>query len=485
MKHREIGPRRRWLDSGIRVVLRSLSPLLFTGMILPGAAHGIVVQYPTLLNGNQEVPAVNSPGFGGGRIVIDTDANTLSYEVTFGSLSAPEAAAHIHGPANPGANAGVAVALPLGNPKIGVWNYPQALEADILAGRMYVNIHTAAFPGGEIRGQITSNAAFLDGAQEVPPVATIGQGAGVFQVDTQTNELRYYVVYNGLSSAETAAHLHGFALHGTNAGVRYPLPLGSPKVGIINYAESDEEAILTGRLYVNIHTVNNPGGEIRGQIVPQVVPLNGAQEVPANGSTAAGVGLVSYDPQTDALSYDVRVAGLSAAETAAHIHGFAARGANAGVQVGIPLGARKFGVWNFGAANQNAVLGGFSYFNIHSAAFPGGEIRGQIDGFESLVITDVPQMPSAFFLGQNAPNPFNPATTIRFRLPVPGEAELIVYNLGGQRIRTLVSGRQDSGDHEAIWRGDDDSGQLVPSGVYVARLRAGQYTESQKLTLVK
>ena len=94
---------------------------------------------------------MSSPGFGGGRIVIDTVANTLSYEISFGALSAPEAAAHIHGlpirarmPASPRT-------LPLGNPKIGVWNYPQALEADILAGRMYVNIHTAAFPGGEIR----------------------------------------------------------------------------------------------------------------------------------------------------------------------------------------------------------------------------------------------------------------------------------------------------------------------------------------------
>jgi hypothetical protein len=304
-------------------------------------------------------------------------------------------------------------------------------------------------------------------------------------VNTQTNELRYYIVGSGLSSAETAAHIHGTALHGTNAGVLVALPLGNPKVGVYNYAEADEEAILTGRTYVNIHTVTNPGGEIRGQIVTHVVPLNGQQEVPVVATNGAGVATVSHDPQTNTLGYDVRIAGLSGATTAAHIHGFAARGANAGVLQGILPAPRQVGVWNFGAVNRAAVFGGLTYFNFHSSTFPGGEIRGQIDGFETLAITGVPEVPSSFFITQNAPNPFNPATTIRFHLPVPGDTELAVYNLNGQRIRTLVSGHQVGGDHEAVWQGNDDAGRLMPSGVYVARLRAGQYTDSQKLTLVK
>ncbi|HOX27056.1 MAG TPA: CHRD domain-containing protein [Candidatus Krumholzibacteria bacterium] len=477
---------RQMARDGLRIPPRPLPIVLLALAILPTAAESAqIVQYPVLLSGNQEVPAVTSAAFGGGKIVIDTAANTLSYEIVFGALSAGETAAHIHGPADPGQNAGVAVALPAGNPKIGVWNYQEAQEADILAGRMYVNVHSSTFPGGEIRGQITTTAALLDGDQEVPPVATSGQGAGVFHVNPETNELKYYIAFSGLGSAETAAHIHGAALHGTSAGVLYPLPLGNPKIGVINYAEADEQAILTGRTYVNIHSMLYPGGEIRGQIVPQVVPINGTQEVPPSGSAGAGIGMVSIGSATNELSFNIWVTGLSGAETAAHIHGFAPRGVNAGVLFPLQVGAKKLGVWDFGAGSRASILDGLTYINVHSNAFPGGEIRGQIDGFENLVVTDVAETPSTLFLAQNTPNPFNPATTIRFHLPQSGNAELVVYDLKGQRVHTLVDGRQESGDHEAVWRGDDESGQAMPSGIYVARLRAGGSLEAQKLTLVR
>ncbi len=113
------------------------------------------------LNGVQEVPPTNSTATGTGTFVIDTNANTLSFNITFSGLLAPELFAHIHGPAPPGVTAPVLFPLPPGNPKIGVWNYPQANEADILAGNTYVNIHSGLFPNGEIRAQIipTPNAS--------------------------------------------------------------------------------------------------------------------------------------------------------------------------------------------------------------------------------------------------------------------------------------------------------------------------------------
>lgn len=111
------------------------------------------------LSGAQEVPATASGAAGSGTFTIDTAANTLSFDISHsGLVGGAETAAHIHGPAAAGANALPVFDLPLGASKTGVWNYPEALEADILAGRTYVNVHTTLFPNGEIRGQILPQA---------------------------------------------------------------------------------------------------------------------------------------------------------------------------------------------------------------------------------------------------------------------------------------------------------------------------------------
>lgn len=137
--------------------------LVAAGLALGAPAHAIEVTYEAVVNGAQEVPPTPSPATGQGTFVIDTDANTIDYNITFTDslLLAPETAAHIHCCAPPGVNAGVIIPLPLGNPKIGQGTYTEANEAGILNGLSYVNIHTTAFPGGEIRGQIVA-----------PPTAT-------------------------------------------------------------------------------------------------------------------------------------------------------------------------------------------------------------------------------------------------------------------------------------------------------------------------
>lgn len=333
-----------------------------------------------VLRGIEEVPANPSPAVGCGRFVIDTCANTMTFHIVVADLTSPETAAHIHGSAGPGVAAGVLFPLPLGPVKIGTWTYPEALQNDILGGRTYVNVHTGAFPGGEVRGQIVTHVAVLDGVQEVPPNASPAQGFGVFNLNATTNTLNYYIAYGGLTAAETAAHIHGTSNYGTASGVVFPLPAGSPKAGTWNYPEALETSIINGLTYVNIHTVAFGGGEIRGQIVSSVSPMNGGQEVPANASNSVGCTLTAIDTAADVLGYDVRRSSLVTAEVAAHIHGFANAGVNAGVRQAIAPtpGVRKLGTWPFGAVNEAAVVAEQTYTNIHTAAFGGGEIRGQI-----------------------------------------------------------------------------------------------------------
>lgn len=357
-----------------------LSLGVLVGAAASSAFAGGTYQRVAVLMGAQEVPANTSTAIGSGVFIIDTCANTAAFSITYSCLSATETAAHIHGAALPGMNGGVVFPLPSGNVKTGVWNYPDNLESDLLEGRMYVNIHSANFPGGEIRGQIVSAVAVLDGAQETPPAPGNGAGFGLFNVDLANNQVNYYIAMSSpLSGPETAAHIHGFARHGLAAGVLVPLPAGSPKIGTWNFNPGDADAIMDGLTYVNIHTAAFPGGEIRGQITPVVIPIDSHQEVPPNAATGSGLGLLSIDRGAMTLGYDIRTCGLSAAETAAHVHGPAGRGVNAGVLVPLPAGARKIGNWVYGAANEATLLGGRTYINIHTTAHPGGEVRGQVE----------------------------------------------------------------------------------------------------------
>ena len=100
--------------------------------------------------------------------------------------------------------------------------------------------------------------------------------------------------------------------------------------------------------------------------------------------------------------------------------------------------------------------------------------------------TGVPdEVPAQFFLAANHPNPFNPATTIRFGLPVAGHVELAIFNIQGQRITTLVDELMPQGQHETTWYGRDDRGNVMASGIYFYRIKSGRFIQTRKMTLLK
>ena len=84
------------------------------------------------------------------------------------------------------------------------------------------------------------------------------------------------------------------------------------------------------------------------------------------------------------------------------------------------------------------------------------------------------------------PNPFNPSTTIVYDLPRPATVDLVVYDVTGRVVRTLVAaGTVPAGRHEAVWNGRDDAGRAAASGMYFLRLDAGEYAETRRLTLIR
>ncbi|KAA3636002.1 MAG: T9SS C-terminal target domain-containing protein, partial [Calditrichaeota bacterium] len=94
-------------------------------------------------------------------------------------------------------------------------------------------------------------------------------------------------------------------------------------------------------------------------------------------------------------------------------------------------------------------------------------------------------LPTTFGLSQNYPNPFNPTTTISFSLPQSGNAQLEVFNLLGQKIKTIFDGQADAGLNTVTWDGTNNSGQTVASGIYFYRLTADNYSDTKKMTLLK
>ncbi len=121
-------------------------------------APAATMTFKAHLTAKDEVPPNASTATGDGTFVLNTATNELTWDVTFSGLSGPALAAHIHGPAAPGANAGVLVGFdppkaPAGEIK-GSNVILKSQVADLKAGKWYANIHTAANQGGEIRGQL-------------------------------------------------------------------------------------------------------------------------------------------------------------------------------------------------------------------------------------------------------------------------------------------------------------------------------------------
>jgi hypothetical protein len=142
--------KRMWIPLAIVVVA-----------VFAANTHAAVINYLFPIDGSQVVPPVSTPATGTGMVTLDTVGNTIDWNITFQGLLGTETAAHFHGPAPAGSNAGVQVPLPLGSPKIGQSAITDAQEADIMAGLWYVNIHSSMYPGGEIRGQVVPEPASL------------------------------------------------------------------------------------------------------------------------------------------------------------------------------------------------------------------------------------------------------------------------------------------------------------------------------------
>ncbi len=394
-----------------------------------GEIRGQVHEYATsvfraYLAGSNIMPPVTSGGIGGLLFEVDGDDLTVS-----GAFSGIESGlntdvgggAHIHN-GMAGRNGGVAVPL---NATLESGNQSGVFEASdnniqltddqlqqMLARGFYANLHSLDFPSGELRGQILPESqfylnGFLSGTQQVDPVLTDGMGAVIAEVTGQR-----VVVTGSFDSLKSdfnpqiagGAHLH-LALAGTNGPIGIPL-IASPGMGnrsgifeaadnIFSVSTGQRDTLKSRMVYANIHTQDNPAGELRGQMLHEALvyfhaSLSGASQ--PDPVRSEGRGAVAAEWTGSSIFASGSFSGLESDFNTqigggAHLH-IGMAGMNGGVrfpltsELGATMREAKFpvrdNVFNPGADFADTLLARMVYANIHSFDNPPGEIRGQL-----------------------------------------------------------------------------------------------------------
>ncbi len=242
-----------------------------------------VVRTATLL-GSSESPAVVTTASGRGAVVVNPTTKEITGGISFAGLTPNAGGHHIHqAPSgNAAANGPVIIGLTLG-PDGKTASVPagtkltDAQYTALLAGELYMNVHSAANPGGEIRGQInlrggvTAGLATLDAAQEVPVGTSTATGRGTIVFDNTTREVIVAYVTHSVSTP-TIAHIHTGA-----RGVSGPANVITFARGTNLFSAASGAAltaqgaadVAAGNTYFNVHSSTVAAGEIRGQVVIQ------------------------------------------------------------------------------------------------------------------------------------------------------------------------------------------------------------------------
>jgi len=349
------------------------------------------------LEGLQEVPDVDTTATGTGAVTINRTAGIATIHVTTRNLS-NAVAAHLHtGPGGVTGPVTIGLTQDGSNPNHWFAEVKPISATDLAAfdaGGTYVNVHTQANSGGEIRGQVVPPDVLyvvsrLSATQEVPTRAAAGKGVAAVTARRSTKTVSINLNTTGVDDA-VAAHMH-YAFAGVNGPVAVGLSknVTDPKRWSVSGAPLTDDQLDDlehGEMYVNVHTPANPGGEIRGQLAPDDIrvvftSMSGAEEVPAAATTASGLAATTVDLARKMVAIQVRTTGVDDA-TASHIHR-AARGTAGGVIIPLTKDANDPQHWS---AEDKPVtdaqiadfLGGLWYINVHTPAFPSGAIRGQI-----------------------------------------------------------------------------------------------------------
>ncbi len=364
----------------------AVHPFSMTGSVsvdMPPLAPPIL--FPFLLDEYEEALCVGtgSTATGYGLAILSSDSTNLSLFVVH-NVSAPTAA-HIHKAAICTDGSPV---FPFASPASPIsqgFAVTPADVADLFAGLFYVNIHSGTFPNGEIRGQIIPEPIrfifALNEAQEVPPTASFASGCAIVVLNADGTELGIDIEHDVASI--TGGHIHQ-APPGVSGGIVFPFSSAASPISQVWMLDTTNiKSLFLGNLYANVHSSAFSAGEIRGQVKRDSVIftslLDGAQANGGLGTGSAAKGFGVYVLSADQKQLGIYVEHNVVSPTNGHIH------------YGVPAveGPPAFPfssftspiieTWNLDPDDVDSLLNNGLYVNLHTAAFPSGEIRGQLE----------------------------------------------------------------------------------------------------------
>ncbi|MGZ5303744.1 MAG: CHRD domain-containing protein, partial [Bacteroidia bacterium] len=414
----------------------------------------------SVLSGNEVVPAVSTSAFGVASARMPLDKSYLHIKAQFTGISNITGIHLALG--MPGINGSNVLDLSSylsGNRidiNIAVADMPLLETDSLLTDHIYMYVSTSTNPDGEIRGQLHRNyglgfEADMNGAQEVPAVATNGKGLGIFKLNNNLDTLTYNIVFQGLSSNVTGAHLHlgkkgqtGSVVVNLSDSVNGNIIKG--KAYGIDITKAIVSAMIRGDIYVNVHSKNHTNGEIRGQLNSTLrktysFELCGQQEVPAVATIALGMGIVSVNQDSASLHYKIVVDSLSSELTGAHFHK-AAIGQPGDVV--LPLTFQHNASFGFLGDTASATMvlmlardiaAENIYVNIHTTNNSAGEIRGQVvdrNICSQIVSVAENKIPSAQILVY--PLPFTNTLTVQINALQAENYMISLFDMQGKQL---------------------------------------------------
>lgn len=422
------------------------------------------------LSGAEEVPALEVVGTGVVSIHYTSNTNFLEINALVDGLTGAITGAHLH-LAPEGENGGVVenltdfVAGSAIKIKLQAGDYIDALRA----GNIYLNIHTEANPSGELRAQIEPIDGivvdtWLTAEQETADQLTVGEennlGLGLFQISASLDTLNYFVQLSNLTTFAAAAHLHNAPL-GVTGDVVFNMTddlLENLIVGVdLPIDKSLVKNILSGDIYLNVHTEANPDGEIRGQLyrlarAGYTYDICAQQEIPTPNGAAnvSGSGIFAFNRDMDEAHLMVVVNELSSEFAGAHIHN-AAMGETGGVIFPFTDNFANGGAFLYFTGDSETpfnrdfaeiIRNGNGYVNIHTANNPAGEVRGQIIKTLAcpLISTSTIEVGDELVTFEVYPNPATDQLTLNISnisVPVLDALALSIFNNIGQKVKQL------------------------------------------------
>ena len=376
--------------SAIVVLLRFLLAI----SALVAAARAQVTWYSCHLDGAHQVPSVSTSATGWAIAKHDATAGTLQIYCRHESLSslATTAVVLVGGANQPPAPGQLGTGLvPLSQSAQDIWTGTGSLNAAqaqaLTQDGLHLKVNTVANPTGEIRGQITKAkntllTAVLSGSQVSPPTNSFASGTAIAFLHEPHNRLCYVIETSGIAGA-TAAHVH-LGMPGNNGPLLVTAGTnGGSWCGVSgSLSDTEAQAVLAEQVYVDVHTNAYPNGEIRGQFLVDLgscfnAACTGAQEAPPNASTGFANAHMVVEPDDH-----ITLTGMFSAVPviAAHVHMgpigvagpivFPLTWSNTTGELSATFQATPLDLANLRA--------GLWYVNLHSSAFPGGEVRGQL-----------------------------------------------------------------------------------------------------------